>query len=501
MAGSFGASLENIRVHTDDNAARIADSKDARALTVGNEIVFGRDEYRPGVFSGDLLLAHEIAHSLQQRGSGPGLGESFAESHADVAALHAMTRLEGGNAPLAAAALTQTGGLTLHRCQRSRTNVQRALDGELSWTPALAQEALDQYRGLSAADRQTAFDRYYPKGAFQLLLAALPPGAADGVYSDVVRDLLQKAQRHGVFESARASGLANESQMEQTQADLMQARNLAAAQAARPSVAPPPTEAEVVAQQQTQVAQTSIAPSSSGLTPAEVASWTARANAAVITLINYTTPRHPELHLVAADIHVDVVGIENRGAGVLAYGSTVGGRPVAVVGRTFVQYVEANPAYALGTIVHELRGHPQYGGYGQPGVEYGLSLYDRAAARMPGYTQPTGADRTSEQDAYAYQETEIYSLLRQSAYNVPLAPEHTAAFAANYPEPEAWITRRVGILKQQWEPRIAKALLRGMYVRFRLDPRINAAALHIFERAVQANYPGAEAATATDILR
>jgi hypothetical protein len=500
MSGSFGTNLETIRVHTDSSAARMAESQDARAFTIGNEIVFGAGEYRPGVFSGDMLLAHEIAHSLQQRGGGAALSDSLAEDGANLAAVRALTRMEGGQGAPAVAMLRETGGLRLQRCQRGPSDVQRALDGQISWTPTLAEQALGQYRGLSDTDRRTMFDRYYPKGTFHQLLQALPPGAAEGAYADVVRDVVQRAQIRGVMESARASGLPSEANMAQTQATFMQARNLAAAQAAQPVMAPPPTQAQVAAQQQTQVAQTSIPPSTNALSPADIALWTTRTNTAITTFITYTTANHPQLRLTAADLHTDVPGVEGRGQNVIAYGEVVGGRNVATVGRPFVQYVQSNPAYALGTVMHELRGHPEYGTYGAPGTEYGLTLYDMASARMPGYTQPTGAGRTSELDAYAYQETEIYSLLRQSEYNVPLAPAHTSTIT-NYPDPEAWITSRIRIIIQQWEARIAKALLRGMYLRFQLDPRITAAALHIYERAVRANYPGAQAATANDILK
>ena len=118
--------------------------------------------------------------------------------------------------------------------------------------------------------------------------------------------------------------------MAQTQADFMHARNVASAQAALPLVAPPPTQAQVAAQQQAQVAQTSIPSSSSTLSPPEVASWTTRANNAVTTFVNWATANHPELHLAVADFHVDIVGIENRGQDVIAAEeqAVVGGRRI-----------------------------------------------------------------------------------------------------------------------------------------------------------------------------
>jgi hypothetical protein len=68
------------------------------------------------------------------------------------------------------------------------------------------------------------------------------------------------------------------------------------------------------------------------------------------------------------------------------------------------------------------------GSYGDPGTEPGLEIYGRAAARMPGYTRPADdtAARTSEIDAYAYQETEMYSWTREVEYYTPNAPTDRA---------------------------------------------------------------------------
>ncbi|MDV3458333.1 DUF4157 domain-containing protein [Sphingomonas sp. HF-S4] len=59
----FGA----VRVHADAQAADAARAVGARAYTVGQNIVFGRGEYRPGSPEGMRLLAHELAHVVQQR--------------------------------------------------------------------------------------------------------------------------------------------------------------------------------------------------------------------------------------------------------------------------------------------------------------------------------------------------------------------------------------------------------------------------------------------------
>jgi peptidoglycan hydrolase-like protein with peptidoglycan-binding domain len=65
----FGANLTGVRVHTGLAAERSAKSIDARAYTIGQDIVFGRGEYAPHTHAGRALLAHELTHTLQQSGS------------------------------------------------------------------------------------------------------------------------------------------------------------------------------------------------------------------------------------------------------------------------------------------------------------------------------------------------------------------------------------------------------------------------------------------------
>lgn len=61
--------LSDVRVHTDAHAADLARAVNARAFTVGPNIFFGAGEYRPHSSSGRQLIAHEVAHVVQQRGA------------------------------------------------------------------------------------------------------------------------------------------------------------------------------------------------------------------------------------------------------------------------------------------------------------------------------------------------------------------------------------------------------------------------------------------------
>lgn len=62
----FGFDFSSVRVHTDPAAAGATRALQARAFTAGRDIVFAAGEYAPGAHEGRRLLAHELAHVVQQ---------------------------------------------------------------------------------------------------------------------------------------------------------------------------------------------------------------------------------------------------------------------------------------------------------------------------------------------------------------------------------------------------------------------------------------------------
>lgn len=64
----FGRDLGDVRVHDDAGSASAARDVQAHAYTVGSDIVFGAGQYAPATQAGRSLLAHELAHVLQQAG-------------------------------------------------------------------------------------------------------------------------------------------------------------------------------------------------------------------------------------------------------------------------------------------------------------------------------------------------------------------------------------------------------------------------------------------------
>lgn len=70
MEASFGRCFADVRVHADAKGASVADRHAADALTVGRNVAFAPGRYRPGTTTGDHLIAHELAHVVQQSGGG-----------------------------------------------------------------------------------------------------------------------------------------------------------------------------------------------------------------------------------------------------------------------------------------------------------------------------------------------------------------------------------------------------------------------------------------------
>jgi hypothetical protein len=101
MEGRFRHDFGNVRVHADTLAAESAAAVNAEAYTVGQELVFGRGRFAPSTPSGRRLLAHELAHAVQQLGTGDSSGpiEVVPDDHpSELAARRAEGNLEATGA-------------------------------------------------------------------------------------------------------------------------------------------------------------------------------------------------------------------------------------------------------------------------------------------------------------------------------------------------------------------------------------------------------------------
>ena len=108
---SLGADLSSVRVHTGNSSATANDAVGAKAYTMGNDIHFGAGNYDPSSADGEHLLAHEVAHTVQQGGGAQRMQFKLAVSSPGDAMEHEADRAADAMVSGAHAAVTSAGGL------------------------------------------------------------------------------------------------------------------------------------------------------------------------------------------------------------------------------------------------------------------------------------------------------------------------------------------------------------------------------------------------------
>jgi hypothetical protein len=136
MEPRFGHSFADVRIHADGRAAESAAAVQADAYAVGRDVVFGTGKYAPASAEGRRLIAHELAHVVQQRGAVQGsatasleIGAADApeEREAEAAAGGAVTP---SSAPLRVARAPARTTDDMHRGLRERWRAERHLPPE-----------------------------------------------------------------------------------------------------------------------------------------------------------------------------------------------------------------------------------------------------------------------------------------------------------------------------------------------------------------------------------
>ena len=149
MEPAFGQDFSHVRLHTDSNAAHLSTELNARAFTMAENVAFASGEYKPGTLVGDALIAHELAHVVQQGRTSPpdspllkGQSEQNAlEADADDAAVGVIASVWAG----AKGKLAEIGrnavprlksGLRLQACRRTVRECPKGLHWAVVGEPA-----------------------------------------------------------------------------------------------------------------------------------------------------------------------------------------------------------------------------------------------------------------------------------------------------------------------------------------------------------------------------
>ncbi len=190
----FGHDFSRLRVHTDAEAGASARAMNAEAYTVGRDLVFAPGRFSPGTPAGQALLAHELAHAVQQSGgsrpAGPGAAASRPagslprsvpggrqEREADRAA-HAVTAGSAARAVLAGSAavrprLTPSPPMVARRpdavAQAADARRRQVVDMAAQWLRAMASQVQAMRDAARVALRTTAGSAAAPRAFHRIL--------------------------------------------------------------------------------------------------------------------------------------------------------------------------------------------------------------------------------------------------------------------------------------------------------------------------------------------
>ncbi len=117
---SLGTDLSSVRVHTGAESQSAASAVGAKAYTLGQDIHFGAGHYDPSGGAGEHLLAHEVAHTVQQRGGTPTRQNKLEVSGPADAAEHEADHAADAMVSGASAMVSAAAGVARMTVQRRR---------------------------------------------------------------------------------------------------------------------------------------------------------------------------------------------------------------------------------------------------------------------------------------------------------------------------------------------------------------------------------------------
>ncbi len=207
--GGLGFSFDGLRIHADAEADRMNREIGARAFTRGRDIYFSAGAYRPESRSGFHLIAHELAHVVQQTGGSTGLLQRQAGGGGGG----------GGAAPAG-------GGLTTEMLEQIARRLREAMSGlgtdEEAIYGALSGRSKDQveaiektYERLYSRDLNADIQDELTESELKILATQSPEGRSEAERIELIAHQLDDAMdRIGTYESQIYSALTGRTEAE-----------------------------------------------------------------------------------------------------------------------------------------------------------------------------------------------------------------------------------------------------------------------------------------------
>jgi KaiC/GvpD/RAD55 family RecA-like ATPase len=234
MESRFGADFSSVRIHTGSESIQMNKELNAQAFTVGNNVYFNEGKYQPNATEGKHLLAHELAHTIQQGVSSN--SSQLSMRHESAASFfkasqkqHSLGSIVQPNRLLRSVSITQDAGYKIQRkadpeslteWQKLPESIFVVIKEDVFFSEAPGSGAIFQSRVLikgepleltwKKGDWFFGFSEDGTKGYVQKTSLVFPPDKMPvEEYVGVIGDILfiQAKNMHRAFVLAKKSGL------------------------------------------------------------------------------------------------------------------------------------------------------------------------------------------------------------------------------------------------------------------------------------------------------
>jgi len=206
MEPRFGRDFSAVRVHTDSQASESARAVDAHAYTVGQNIVFDHGKYDPHSGGGRQLLAHELAHTVQQHGlqrssDNLSLGESSEYHHLEREAESIARSVTAGRGAQGTPTLTtRPSQMMISRVGKSTSDAE---EGEREWVkPDVDLSRVKNLKKVAWPGKEVK------KGVATFNLGTLPLPAEKGPVLGVWKPIAKAKQLQAIVEGSSSPFIA-----------------------------------------------------------------------------------------------------------------------------------------------------------------------------------------------------------------------------------------------------------------------------------------------------
>jgi hypothetical protein len=486
----FGRDFKNVRIHKGTRAGGLAQSVQAKAVTAGSDILFAPGQYQPAAAQGRKLLAHELAHVVQQM---PGvLAREITPEYPSIRSYLTYDVLDWkitsadceevlgilGSLPPADFDDTlrqmETDGL-LNRLMNNITDVHRVIYSELIQTILVKRGVAATAGHITDLMSYGWLDWMITNGEAHTVLMTLKGlEAAPEKLRDVVSAIPAKQYErfYGNLSGVDKSGNLPFLQLLETiRATGMTIDEMASAQTSDLEAKAASHDVGIGDQIRGEVTQRGSGGYTAALWPSLLPSikslWKFRFNAACIFL-RASAPRGIQdildAHEGASHILFKPKEIEEAGPHVL--GMNV--ENDLWVGTLWVEEAERNPEYIYANIAHELGGHLRFG------ETLSWTVMERTLSMLSPEEQAIAESGPRNiWTAYGYMETEIYADLQRLPYWHGGEATRDPTFRVEF-----WMKR----LQEAFAPVVAEGLICGLRRRIQADSSITEGARNIYDQ-------------------